>query len=171
MPPEKLADLQSIFSRCWARARDGPDRLCTILTLPSRLAFEKAGSVELHLDGAEVRVTDDGRPRCACERHWRTAHARPECHVTLSRAAGSDRRDAALAVGYKHTGDIGYLDDDGFLFLVDRKKDMIIRGGENVYRAKSRTCSTKQTGVAQAAVVAARSELFGEEVFAFVVRR
>jgi acyl-CoA synthetase (AMP-forming)/AMP-acid ligase II len=57
------------------------------------------------------------------------------------------------------------------LFLVDRKKDMIIRGGENVYSSEVENVLYMHPGVAQAAVVAARSELFGEEVFAFVVRR
>jgi acyl-CoA synthetase (AMP-forming)/AMP-acid ligase II len=76
-----------------------------------------------------------------------------------------------LAGGWLHTGDLGYLDEDGFLFLVDRKKDMIIRGGENVYSSEVENVLYMHPGVAQAAVVAAHSELFGEEVFAFVVLR
>ena len=53
----------------------------------------------------------------------------------LLETAGGDRRGAVVD-GWMHTGDGGYMDDDGFVFIVDRIKDMIITGGENVYSAE-----------------------------------
>ena len=70
--------------------------------------------------------------------------------------------------GWLHTGDLGYLDDDGFLYLVDRQKDMIIRGGENIYSTEVEDVLYMHPGVGLAAVVGAPNELFGEEVVAFL---
>jgi long-chain acyl-CoA synthetase len=74
-----------------------------------------------------------------------------------------------LRGGWLHTGDIGYLDEDGFLFVVDRKKDMIIRGGENIYPAELEAVLHLHPSVAEAAVVGAPDEVYGENVVAFVV--
>ena len=71
--------------------------------------------------------------------------------------------------GWLHTGDIGYLDDDGFLFVVDRKKDMIIRGGENIFPAELEAVLHEHPSVAEAAVVGVPDEVYGENVVAFVV--
>ncbi|REJ76995.1 MAG: acyl-CoA synthetase [Acidobacteria bacterium] len=70
--------------------------------------------------------------------------------------------------GWLHTGDVGYLDDDGFLFIVDRKKDMIIRGGENIYPAEIEEVLYRHPAVAEAAVVGVPDEVYGESVLAFV---
>ncbi len=71
--------------------------------------------------------------------------------------------------GWLHTGDIGYLDDDDYLFVVDRKKDMIIRGGENIYPAELEAVLHEHPAVAEAAVVGVPDEMYGENVVAFVV--
>jgi len=71
--------------------------------------------------------------------------------------------------GWLHTGDVGYLDEDGFLFVVDRKKDMIIRGGENIYPAELEAVLHEHPAVAEAAVVGVPDEVYGENVVAFVV--
>ena len=170
MPPEKLAELLRVFPNAGLVHGMGQTESCgTIVTLPSRLAFEKAGSVGVHIDGADVRVADDdGRdvpPKVVGELLTRGLNVMSHYHERPEATAET------LVQGWLHTGDLGYLDEDGFLFLVDRKKDMIIRGGENVYSSEIENVLYLHPEVAQAAVVAARSELFGEEVFAFVVRR
>src|SRR5262249_21485524 len=91
---------------------------------------EKSGSVGIPVPGTEIRVLDDtGRPLPAGEPgeiccrspgvmrgYWRSPEASAQ----------------ALRDGWLYTGDIGYLDERGYLFIVDRKKDLIIRGGFNV---------------------------------------
>jgi acyl-CoA synthetase (AMP-forming)/AMP-acid ligase II len=76
---------------------------------------------------------------------------------------------AALRGGWLHTGDAGYLDEDGFLTIVDRVKDMIITGGENVYSAEVENVIYQYPGVALCAVIGIPDETWGEAVHAIVV--
>ena len=73
--------------------------------------------------------------------------------------------------GWFHTGDIGILDSDGYLSIVDRKKDMILRGGFNVYPRELEEVLLTHPAVAMAAVVGVPDERLGEEVKAFIVRK
>jgi acyl-CoA synthetase (AMP-forming)/AMP-acid ligase II len=73
--------------------------------------------------------------------------------------------------GWFHTQDIGYVDDDGFLFVVDRKKDMIISGGENIYSWEVEEALRHHPAVAEAAVIAVPDSEWGEAVKACVVVR
>jgi long-chain acyl-CoA synthetase len=70
--------------------------------------------------------------------------------------------------GWFHSGDIGYVDDEGFLFIVDRKKEMIIRGGFNVYPREIEEVIYMHPKVAEAAVIGVPDEKFGEEIHAVV---
>lgn len=75
----------------------------------------------------------------------------------------------ALRHGWMHTGDAGYLDEQGFLFVVDRIKDMIITGGENVFSAEVENALAQHKAVQACAVIGIPSERWGESVHAFVV--
>ncbi|HEX6126603.1 MAG TPA: long-chain fatty acid--CoA ligase [Pyrinomonadaceae bacterium] len=75
----------------------------------------------------------------------------------------------AFASGWFHTGDIGYKDPDGFFYIADRKSDMIIRGGENIYPREIDDLLYTHPAVAHAAVIGVPDEVYGEEVAAFVV--
>ena len=77
---------------------------------------------------------------------------------------------AALREGWMHTGDGGYLDDDGYLYVVDRIKDMIITGGENVYSAEVENALMRHPAVASCAVIGLPDDRYGERVHAVVVR-
>jgi acyl-CoA synthetase (AMP-forming)/AMP-acid ligase II len=80
-----------------------------------------------------------------------------------------DATDATLSpTGYVRTGDIGYLDEDGYLFIVDRKKEIIIRGGENISAAEVEAECYACPSVAEAAVFAAPDERLGEVPVAVV---
>jgi long-chain acyl-CoA synthetase len=74
----------------------------------------------------------------------------------------------ALRDGYMYTGDIGYVDRDGFLFLVDRKKDMVIVGGYNVYPREIDEVLFNHPAIHEAATVGKRDDLLGEVIVAFV---
>jgi long-chain acyl-CoA synthetase len=82
-----------------------------------------------------------------------------------------DATAEALRGGWFRTGDIGQLDSDGYLAIVDRKKDMILRGGFNVYPREVEDVLMTHPAVALAAVVGAPDDRLGEEVKAFVVRQ
>jgi fatty-acyl-CoA synthase len=70
--------------------------------------------------------------------------------------------------GWFHSGDVGYLDDDGFLFICDRLKDMVISGGENVYPAEVESALYKHDFIAEVAVIGLPDEKWGEAVTAVV---
>ena len=73
--------------------------------------------------------------------------------------------------GWMHTGDGGYMDQDGFIYIVDRVKDMIISGGENVYSVEVENALAQHSAVAQCAVIGIPSDQWGEQVHAVVVKR
>lgn len=81
----------------------------------------------------------------------------------------TEETDAAFRGGWYHTGDAGYLDSDGYLYLVDRVKDMIVTGGENVYSAEVENALASHPAVNQVAVIGIPSEQWGEAVHAVVV--
>ncbi len=82
-----------------------------------------------------------------------------------------DQTKAVLVDGWYSSGDLGYLDDDGYLYLVDRSKDMIVSGGENVYCTEVEDAIYTHPGVLEATVFGIPDEQWGEAVHAVVVRR
>ena len=81
-----------------------------------------------------------------------------------------DASAEALKGGWLHSGDIAIKDDEGFIFIQDRKKDMVISGGENVYPAEVENVLLQHPGVADAAVIGHDSEKWGESPFAVIVK-
>jgi long-chain acyl-CoA synthetase len=77
----------------------------------------------------------------------------------------------SITEGWLHTGDIARIDEDGFIFIVDRKKDMVLRGGENVYCAEVEAAFYRHDSVAEVCVFGVADERLGEEVAAAVVVR
>lgn len=92
-------------------------------------------------------------------------------HVMLGYWNLPDETAAALRGGWMHTGDGGYMDDAGYVFVVDRMKDMIVTGGENVYSAEVENALASHPAVAACAVIGVPDEEWGERVHAVVVRR
>jgi long-chain acyl-CoA synthetase len=133
------------------------------------VGHERLGSVGLPVPGTEVRILgDDGQPLPAGEVGEIAARSPG---VMRGYWHSPDTTAEALSDGWLHTGDLGYLDEDGYLFIVDRKKDLIIRGGFNVYPRDVEDALVEHPEVEAAGVVGRLDEVHGEEVVAFVSLR
>jgi long-chain acyl-CoA synthetase len=130
---------------------------------------EKPGSVGLPVPGTELRIVDeDGRELPAGEVGEVCARSPGVMHGYWH---ASEATDAAVRDGWLHTGDLGYLDDGGYLFIVDRKKDLIIRGGFNVYPRDVEDALLEHPAIEGVGVVGRPDSVHGEEVVAFVSLR
>jgi long-chain acyl-CoA synthetase len=131
---------------------------------------EKPGSVGLPVPGATVKILDDDGRELPAGEAGEICCRSPAVMRGYWHGGARDPTLTAEAVrdGWLHTGDIGYLDEDGYLFVVDRKKDLIIRGGFNVYPRDVEDALLEHPVVTAAGVVGRPDERHGEEVVAFV---
>jgi acyl-CoA synthetase (AMP-forming)/AMP-acid ligase II len=90
-------------------------------------------------------------------------------HVMQGYWGKPEETAAAVINGWMHTGDGGRMDDKGYVFVVDRIKDMIVSGGENVYSAEVESAITTHAAVASCAVIGVPDEEWGERVHAVIV--
>jgi acyl-CoA synthetase (AMP-forming)/AMP-acid ligase II len=117
---------------------------------------------------ADVRVVDDNGRDCSggdIGEIWIRG-----ANVIPGYWNNPDATAAAFTDGWFHTGDLGYRDAEGFYHVVDRKKDMIIRGGENIYCAEVEAALLEHPGVRDAAVVGVPDAAYGEQVGAIIQR-
>jgi long-chain acyl-CoA synthetase len=129
----------------------------------------KPGTVGFPVFGVEVRCVDDeGRAVATGERGEIVVRGPSVMKGYYNRPEATDE---AMRNGWFHTGDIGVLDEDGYLAVVDRKKDMILRGGFNVYPRELEEVLMTHPAVSLAAVVGVPDARLGEEVKAFIVKR
>lgn len=127
----------------------------------------KPGTVGLPVAGCDVRVVDDAdQPLPSGERGEVVIRGSNVMKGYYKRPAETAE---ALRGGWFHTGDIGVIDGEGYLSIVDRKKDMVLRGGMNIYPREIEELLMTHPAVALAAVVGVPDDRLGEEVKAFVV--
>lgn len=137
------------------------------LLWPEHHVGERIGSAgraaphsEIQILGADGEVLPSGAVGEICVRGG---------HVMLGYWNKPEETAAAIRDGWMHTGDLGYLDPEGFLFVVDRLKDMIITGGENVYSAEVESALSLHPSVLACAVIGVPDDEWGERVHACVV--
>ena len=126
-------------------------------------------SIGIPFSGIQVRVVDDAGVDCAADTPGEILLGGP----TLMQGYWNNSVATAATVreGWLYTGDVGKLDEDGFVYLVDRKKDMIVSGGENIYSREVEEALYQHAAVANAAVIGVPDEKWGEAVCAVVELR
>ena len=134
-----------------------------IATLSSEYAREKLGASGKPLFPADVKIVDEDENG--------VGEIVVKGPMVIS---GYDKNDEAnkksFQNGWFYTGDIGYMDEDGFLFVLDRRNDLIISGGENIYPSEIENVLLTIDGVKETAVVGAEDEKWGEVPVAYVVK-
>jgi long-chain acyl-CoA synthetase len=137
----------------------------------NRPGDRKVLSIGRPLWGVRMRVADSsGRPLPAGREHVGEILIRG--HNVMKGYLGRPAATAeALRGGWLHSGDLGYVDEDGFYFIVDRTKDLVIRGGYNVYPREIEEVLYAHPAILEAAVIGKPDQRLGEEVVAVVALR
>ena len=131
-------------------------------------ALTRAGSTGKTFFHTEVRVVDEQGEDCGPDEPGEVIISGP--HVMIGYWNRPDATAEAIVDGWLRTGDVAIMDGDGFIYIQDRIKDMIISGGENVYPAEIENVLMAMEGVADAAVIGIPSEKWGESPLAVIVR-
>jgi len=138
----------------------------TVSVCINRPEARKIGSIGQPFVGVEMKIFDDNDNEVANGEVGEVVIKAP--NVMKGYLNRPEETAEALRNGWFHTGDLGYRDDDGFFFIVDRKKDMIIKGGFNIYPREIEEVIFQLPEVAEAAVIGAFDEAKGEHIVAVV---
>jgi long-chain acyl-CoA synthetase len=145
----------------------GSSELGYMTLLTSEQALRKPGSAGLPLPGVRLAILDDdGRPLPAGQPGL--IYVDQPAFADFSYIGNHEARRGMEVDGLKTMGDVGYLDEDGFLFIVDRKADMVISGGVNIYPVEIEAVLHAMPGVADCAVFGIPDDEFGESLAAAV---
>jgi len=165
VPPSQIREFAEhgvLLQQAWGLTETAP----FATHLPSEQTLAKIGSCGIPMPYTEVRVVDttSGEP---CDPGVAGELVVRGPNVTSGYWENPEATEAAFDEdGWFHSGDIGYRDPDGYLYIVDRLKDMIISGGENVYPAEVERVLAGMPGVTDVAVVGTADEEWGETVVA-----
>ena len=149
----------------------GQTELAPIITMLP-MEDHKAGSTKLSSAGlptavSEVRIVGEGGVDCAEGVSGEIVVRGP--HTMQGYWNKPEQTEQALKDGWVFTGDAGYLDDEGYLFIVDRVKDMVVTGGENVFTTEVENAVLSHDAVLDVAVIGIPDEEWGEAVHAIVI--
>ena len=170
LPPDLVAKIDSQVATARPNTGYGMTETCGIITAVSADFYvDKPESAGPAMPCFEARcVDDDGNtvaPGGLGELWVRGAQ------VIKGYINRPDATAESITDGWLHTGDIARIDSDGFIFIVDRKKDMVLRGGENVYCAEVEASLYRHGAVAECSVFGVPDERLGEEVAAAIYAR
>ncbi|MEU6764979.1 long-chain fatty acid--CoA ligase [Streptomyces sp. NPDC046853] len=155
------------FSQAYGMTEAAP--MATLLTGEDHRAGRRLRSAGRAAAHGEVKVIDPGGNEVP--RGTVGEIALRGGHIMRGYWGRPEETAGVLREGWLHTGDGAYMDDDGYLFVVDRLKDMIITGGENVYSAEVENAVAQHPAVAACAVIGLPDEAWGERVHAVLVLR
>lgn len=163
LQPDLVAKLEEGTANARASTGYGMTETCGIIAAVSADFFvDRPASVGRAMPTFEVKCVDaDGNTLPTGERGELWVRGAPVIKGYLN-------RPEAIKGGWLETGDIAYIDEDGFIFLVDRLKDMVLRGGENVYCAEVENVIFSCDGVVECVVFAVPDDRLGEEVGAAI---
>ncbi|MFC0298294.1 o-succinylbenzoate--CoA ligase [Geobacillus jurassicus] len=136
-----------------------------IVTLAPEYSLTKLGSAGKPLFPAELCIIKDGQPARPHEAGEIVVKGPNVAKGYLHRPEATAQ---AIRDGWFYTGDIGYVDEDGFLYVLDRRSDLIISGGENVYPAEVEAVLLSHPDVEEAGVTGVEDETWGQVPYAFV---
>ncbi len=128
----------------------------------------KKGSTGIPIPGVEVKIFDAADRELPTGEQGEIVVRGP--NVMLGYYKRPEETAETLRGGWLHTGDVGYLDEEGYLFITDRFKDMIIKGGYNIYPSEIEGYLEAHPAVSEIAVIGIPDEKYGEEIMAFIVR-
>ncbi len=168
LPLAVLEGFQKKFG-CQILEGYGLSEATTVLTGHNLTMPVKPGSVGKPISGVELRIIDEDDQDVAVGEIGEIIARGP--NIMKGYYNMPDATASTLRNGWLHTGDMGKFDDDGYLYIVERKKDLIIRGGFNIYPRDVEEVLNSHPAVIESAVIGIPSERMGEEVKAFVVKR
>ncbi len=127
----------------------------------------KVGSIGLPMKGTDMRIFDDNDKEVPQGNQGEIVIRGP----MLMKGYWNKPQETAEMIrnGWLHTGDVGYVDEDGYFWITDRKKDLIIKGGENISPRTIEEVLFTHPGVSEAAVVGMKDAKYGEDIKAFIV--
>ena len=166
MPVEVLEKFEKVFNTT-VHEGYGLSETSPVVSLNQPGGIRKPGSIGTPVDGAELDVVD-GQDQPVADGEVGELVVRGQ-YVMKGYWRNPEATEAAIRDGWFHTGDMARRDEDGVYYIVDRKKDMILRGGYNVYPREVEEVLYQFPGVVEAAVLGVPDEKHGEEVGAVVV--
>jgi long-chain acyl-CoA synthetase len=168
IPGEVLRGFEAVFGGATVLEGYGLSETCALATFNRSAEDRRVLSIGKRMWGCEVRVVD-GQDRELPPGAGNVGEIVLRGHNIMKGYRGKPEATAeAMRGGWFHTGDLGYRDEDGFFYIVDRKKDLVIRGGFNVYPREIEEVLHQHPAVMEAAVIGRPDERLGEEVVAFV---
>jgi fatty-acyl-CoA synthase len=170
MPVEVLKEIQARLPQVRLWNLYGQTEIAPMATvLKPEDQLRKAGSAGKQALNVETRVVDDAMRDVAVGEIGEIVHRSP--HLLMGYYKDEERTRAAFEGGWFHSGDLGQIDDEGFITVVDRKKDMIKTGGENVASREVEEALYKIGGVSEVAVIGLPHPKWIEAVVAVVVAK
>jgi o-succinylbenzoate---CoA ligase len=137
-------------------------------TLSPEYSIKRLGSAGKALFPNQIRIVDADGNELPAQTEGEIIVKGP--NVTIGYLNREDETADKIRNKWLHTGDIGYLDSDGFLYVLDRRSDLIISGGENIYPAEIEGVLLSHPGVADAGVIGTEDEQWGQVPVAFIVK-